>query len=96
MQANGVRFLFKCSLVLKAKLICKQCCNNICHCYRRAIKGREKLFSSVPSYKATEICGLQTKLVLASAAADNIQVPESSTYFSQMSELICCICTDSV
>lgn len=92
MQANGVCFLFKCYLVLKAELICKQYCNSICQCYKRAIKGREKLFSTVPSYKATEISGLQTKFVLASLTADNIQVPESSTYFSQMSELICCMC----
>lgn len=92
MQANAVCFLFKCYLVLKAELICKQYCNNICQCYKRAIKGREKFFSSVPFYKATEISGLQAKFVLASLAADDVQVPELSTCFSQRSELICCMC----
>lgn len=55
MQTNGVCFLLKCSLVLKPKLLCKQYCNNICLCYKRAIKGREKLYSFFPSHKITEI-----------------------------------------
>lgn len=57
-------FLLKCSLVLRAKLLCKQYGNNICPCYKRAIKGREKLHSFCPSYKTTEVSRLQTKFSL--------------------------------
>lgn len=47
----------------KAKLLCKQYGHNICPCYRRAVKGREKLRGFPASYKATEI-SKQTKFAL--------------------------------
>lgn len=64
MQTNGICFLLKCSLVLRAKLLCKQYGNNICLCYKRAMKGREKLHSFCPSYKTTEVSSLQRKFLL--------------------------------
>lgn len=70
MQTNGVYFLLKCSLVLKPKLLCKQYCNNICLCYKRAIKGREKLYSFFPSHKITEISRPQTKFALTPSTAN--------------------------
>ena len=69
MQTNGICFLLNCSFVLKPKLLCKQYCNNICPCYKRAIKGREKLHSFLPSYKTTDISRLKTKLALPPSTA---------------------------
>lgn len=46
-------------------------------CYKRALKGHEKLHSFLTSYKPTEFSRLQTKFALQM----NVQVPESRDIF---------------